>query len=330
MHFKSLTQSLGVRTFVVALLGVSALQVWAQDRFPSQPIKLVVPFAPGGGADTLARVIAPKLGEAFKQNVVVDNRPGGSGVIATNHVIKSAADGHTVLLHAMSIVTTPAMFANPPYDTLKDLTPVVELIYTPLWLAVSTQRTQAKTLTEFIEQVRLEPKKHNYASISPGSSGHLMGFQFNEQNKLDMEHVGYKGAAPATQALLTGEITAAFLDYSTLKAHVATGKMRVLGVTGVRRSTQTPDLATFKELGVEGFDKVSWAGLFVPRATPPAVVQQLTDAVNRVLQEPDVSSKFTSMGYDMSIKTQAQFADQVLRDGIHWSAILRAAGVKAQ
>ena len=318
------------RLLATVLLGLATFTGMAQDRFPSQTIRLVVPYAAGGGGDALARTLAPKLSEAFKQSVIIDNKPGASGVIGTDLVIKAPADGHTILLHTLPIVMVPEMFDKPPYDPVRDLVPVVEMIYSQLWLAVSTQRTQARSVRELVEQVRAEPRKHNYASISPGSTGHLMGYLFNEQSRLDMEHIGYKGGAPATQALLAGEVTMAFLDYSTLKAHVATGKLRLIGVSGTERSKHTPEVPIMKEQGLAGFEGSSWGGLFVPRATPAATVQLIADTVNRLLKDPEIVSKYSSLGYEVSAKTHEQFVSQVARDRDQWGALVRKTGVKAQ
>lgn len=313
-----------------SLLALAALQAGAQAAFPSQTIRLVVPYAAGGGGDALARALGTKLSDALGQNVIIDNKPGASGVIGTDAVIRAPADGHTILLHTLPIVMVPAMLAKAPYDPVTDLVPVAEIIYTPLWLAVSTQRTQARSVRELVEQVRAEPRRHHYASIAPGSTGHLMGFEFNGQNRLDMEHVGYKGGAPATQALLAGEVTAAFLDFSTLKAHLPGGRIRVLAVSGVERSRHTPDTPTLKELGLSGFDGTSWGGLFVPKGTPGAVVQKLSDTVMRLLKDPEIVSKYNSMGYEISTKSREQFVNQVRTDRDHWDALIRRANIKSE
>ncbi|HSW17402.1 MAG TPA: tripartite tricarboxylate transporter substrate binding protein [Ramlibacter sp.] len=318
------------RRTLLAAAGALPFAAAAQSSYPSQTIHLIVPYAAGGGGDALARVLGPKLSEALKQPVVIENRPGASGVIATDAVIKATPDGHTILLHTLALLSVPATFDKPPYDPVKDLAPVVEMIYTPLWLAVSTQRTQARTVKEFVDQVRGEKGKHHYASSAPASTGHLMGFQFNEQNRLDMEHVGYKGGAPATQAVLAGEVTAGFFDMSTLKAHLSGGRIRLLGVSGAARSQQTPDVPTLKEVGLNGFEVNSWAGLFLPRGTPPAVVKTLADTVNRLLQDPEVVSKYGSLGYDIAVKSHEVFVAQVLRERDQTSALVRKTGVKAQ
>lgn len=303
----------------------------AQSSYPSRAIRLLVPYAAGGGGDALARAMGPRLSEVLMQPVVIENKPGASGVIATDVVIKAQPDGYTVLLHTVALLTVPATFAKPPYDPVQDLMPVVELIFTPMWLAVSTQRTSARSVNEFIEQVRAEKGKHFYASSAPASTGHLMGFQFNEQNGLDMEHVGYKGGAPATQALLAGEVTAGFFDLSTLKGHLDGGRVRLLAVSGVGRSPHTPAVPTFAESGQMGFEETtSWAGLFLPSGTPAAIVKTLADSVNRLLQEPEIISKYRKLGYEISVKSHEAFVEQVRNTRDKATVLVRKTGVKAQ
>ncbi len=314
----------------IALPGLSHTQAKAQAAYPTQHIRIIVSFAAGGGGDTMARVLAPKLGEALKQTVTVENRPGASGIIATDAVIKANPDGHTLLLHAMPMVITPSTFPTPPYDPVRDLVSVAELISSPLWFVVNTSRTQAKTLREFVDQVKAEPGKHQYAGITPGSTGHLYGYQFNEANGLDMTHIGYKGGAPATLAVLNGEITAAILDMTTLKAHLAGGKIRLLAVTGAARSSHGPEVPTFQEQGFAGFDSNTWAGLFAPRGTPPAIVQQLANTVAQLLKDPAVGPRYVSMGYDLATMTQPQFAARVAADRDKWAVLVRKAGIKSE
>ncbi|MGE0802495.1 MAG: Bug family tripartite tricarboxylate transporter substrate binding protein [Lautropia sp.] len=318
-------------TIAATLALAVASRVEAQQAaWPTQTIRILVPFAAGGGGDTLARVLAPKLSEIFKQPVVVENRPGASGIIATDTVIKSPPDGHTLLVHAMPMVITPATFANPPYDPVRDLTTVAELISSPLWFVVSTARTQARTLKEFVEQVKAEPGKHQYAGVSPGSTGHLYGFKLAEAAKLDLPHIGYKGSAPVTLAILNGEITAAFLDMVTLKPHLAGGKLRLLAVTGPKRSAHSGDVPTFLEQGFPGFESNTWGGLFGPRGMPAAVVQQLAATVTALLKDPAVGGRYEGLGYDVGTMTQAQFAAQVAADRDMWAALVKKAGVKSE
>lgn len=303
----------------------------AQAAYPSRPIRMIVPYAAGGGGDALARVLGPRMSDVLKQTVVIENKPGASGVIATDTVIKANPDGYTMLLHTVALLTVPATFDKPPYDPVKDLIPVVELIYTPMWLAVSTQHTAARTVEQFIEQVRAEKGKHFYSSSAPASTGHLMGIEFNEQNHLDLEHVGYKGGAPATQALLAGQISAGFFDLSTLRGHLESGRVRLLAVSGTSRSPQTPDVPTFKEANIKGFDDTSsWAGLFLPNGSPPEIVRTLTDTVNQLLLEPEIISRYRKLGYEIQIKSHEAFAALVSSTRDRANVLVRKSGVKAQ
>ena len=324
----TLTRRTALTALGGSLLATVAGRAVAQANYPSRVIRLVVPYAAGGGGDALARIMGPKLADTLGQSVIVDNKPGASGVIGVEAVTHAPADGYTMLLHTLPMVMVPAMLTKPPYDPVTDLVPIAEIIYTPLWLVVSTARTKATTVKELVEQVRAEPRKHNFASIAPGSTGHLMGYEFNAQSKLDMEHVGYKGGAPATQALLTGEVTAAFLDFSTLKPHLAGGKIRLLAVSGSERSRNTPDVPTLKELGYVGFETTSWGGLFFASGTPAPIVQKMSDTVMRLLKDPEIVSKYQGLGYEIPSITREQFAQQIKADRDHWANVIRRADIK--
>ena len=312
---------------VVAALGLGAAQ--AQD-YPGRTIRIVVPFAPGGGGDVLGRLIAQKLGDQFKQAVIVDNKPGASSVIATDLVAKSPPDGYTVLLNVPLIVQTASLFNKLPYDPLTDLTPVTDIVSSPVWFAVGAEKIPARTLKEYVEQARAHPKDYSYASIGAGSSGHLLGFALNEANGLDTIHVPYKGSAPAMTALLGGEVASVFLDFVTLKSQVAAGKVRLLAVTGTERSPVTPAVPTLAELGYPGFEASTWAGLFVPGKTPRDVVQKLETAVRKVMSDPEYLARIRDLGYEPGGQPQAQFAAQVRNEHARWGSLIRKAGVKLE
>jgi len=313
-----------------ALAGLlAAPQAQAQD-YPSRPIRIIVPFAAGGGGDAIGRLVARKLGDQFKQSVIVENKPGASSIIATDLVAKSPPDGYTILLNVPLIVQTVNLFNKLPYDPMTDLTPVTLLGSTHVLLAVSTARVSATTMKEFVEQARQKPKEYSYASIGPGSTGHLLGFALNEANRLDTLHIPYKGAAPATQALLAGEVASVFLDYITLKPHVDAGKVRLLAVTGTERSPQTPTVPTLAELGYAGFDSGSWAGLFVPARTPAPVLKRLEDALARVLTDPEYLDTMTGYGYKIDVLTQPKFAAMVRSEYTRWNDLIKKAGIKLE
>ena len=308
---------------------VSATVAQAQD-YPGKTIRIVVPFAPGGGGDVLGRLVAQKLSEQLRQTVIVENKPGASSVIATDMVAKSAPDGYTLLLNVPLLVQTASLYNKLPYDPLVDLLPVTDLVSSPVWFAVGAEKVSAKTMKEYVEQARARPNDYSYASIGAGSSGHLLGFALNEANGLGTIHVPYKGSAPAMQALLGGEIASVFLDYVTLKPQVQAGKVRLLAVTGAERSPVTPAVPTLAELGYPGFESATWAGLFVPSKTPREIVQRLESEVRKIAAQPDYIQKIRELGYEAGGLTQAQFAAQVRADHARWGALIKKAGVKLE
>jgi tripartite-type tricarboxylate transporter receptor subunit TctC len=321
------------RRLLSVLGGAAAGAAWpaavqAQPAFPGPAPKLVVPFAPGGGGDVLGRLIAAKLGEALGRQVIVENKPGASSVIATEAVVRAEPDGNTILLNVPLIVQTATLMAKLPYDPLRDLTPVIDIVNSALWMAVNPQRMQARNLKEFIAEVKAKPGTHSYGSIGIGSTTHLFGHALNESAGLDMVHVPFKGSAPALQSLLAGDVSAVILDFVTLKAQAAAGKVRLIAVTGSARSAWTPEVATFAEQGQPGLEMLTWAGLFVPQKTPRDVVARLHTEVARIVRLPDVAAKLADLGYVAGGQPQADFARQVRDESERWAVLIRKAGVK--
>lgn len=302
--------------------------VAAAEAWPNHTMKIVVPFAPGGGGDVLGRLIADELAHTLGQAVVVDNKPGASTIIANDMVAKSQPDGHTILLNVPLLIQVPSLFSKLPYDTRKDLLPVIDVVKSPQWLAVNAERMPAKNLTEFMAKVGAEPGKHNFASIGNGSSGHLLGTQLLEAAKVEMVHVPYKGSAPALTALLSGEVSAVMLDMVTLKPQVEAGKIRLIAVTGKERSPQTPDVPTLAEQGYPGFEIYTWAGLFVPTGTPAPIVQKLHDSVKSFINKPDVVSRFADLGYLPGGASQTDFEKEVWSDQERWGELIRKVGIR--
>jgi tripartite-type tricarboxylate transporter receptor subunit TctC len=308
--------------------GLLPTRAFASATYPSQTIRLVVPFAPGGGGDTLGRLLAEKLAVSLGQQVIVENKPGASTVIATEQVVRSAPDGHTILLNVPLIVQTATMMSKLPYDPVRDLTPVAEVVNSALWMAVNPQKMQARNLAEFVAEVKAQPGSHSYGSIGMGSTTHLFGHALNQSAGLDMVHVPYKGSTPAINALLGGEISAVILDFVTLKAQAAAGKVRLIAVTGSQRSAWTPEVATFAEQGHRGLEMMTWAGLFVPSATPAGIVARLHDEISRVVRQPEVAARLADMGYMPGKMTQPEFARQVSDEKDRWGVLIRQAGVQ--
>ncbi|MGE0799208.1 MAG: Bug family tripartite tricarboxylate transporter substrate binding protein [Lautropia sp.] len=296
--------------------------------YPSQTIKLVVPFAPGGGGDVLGRLLAERLTVSIGRPVIVENKPGASTVLGTETVVRAEPDGHTILLNVPLIVQTTALMAKLPYDPIRDLTPITDVVTTSLWLAVNPEKVKARTIPEFVAEMKAQPQKHSYGSIGQGSSTHLFGHALNQAANLDLVHVPYKGSSPAIAALIGGEISAVILDFVTLRPQVATGRIRLIGVTGEKRSPLTPDLPTFAEQGFAGFELPTWAGLWVPAKTPEPIVARLHDEFVKIMKQPEVVARFAELGYVPGGQPQQAFARQVAGDKERWTDLIRKAGVK--
>jgi tripartite-type tricarboxylate transporter receptor subunit TctC len=301
--------------------------VRAQSGYPSQPIRIVVPYPPGGATDTLGRLMATKLQEAWGQTVIVDNKPGASGTLGNDMVAKAPPDGHTVLLAITAIVQVPALMPRLPYDVLKDLQPLAQVASTNSVLVVPPA-TPASTLKEFVALVKANPGKYNYGSYGVGTSSHIQGSLLNLQAGLDLVHVPYKGAAPLLQDLRGGQLSSAFIDMATVSPHLAAFK--ALAVTGTARNRNLPNTPTFAELGYHSFEPVGWFGLFMPAAVPAAVARKFADEANRILQQPDVIAKVEGLGMKPGGIRTEEFAQIVRSDAQVYAKIIRDTGIKLE
>ena len=312
---------------VLAGCAVLAAGPAAAQAYPNKPIRMIVPTSAGGGNDFITRTVAKKLEDMLGWTIIVENKPGASGIIATEFVAKSAPDGYTILFNGPLIVQAAGLYSKLPYDPIKDFTPLTDIIRTPLWFAVSTAKVPAKSIKEFSDLARPKTRDDSYGSIGPGSSHHLYMHNLNEAAGLNMIHVPYKGGAPAVLAVVAGEVSAVMLDLVSLKPHVASGKVRLLGSTGTRRSPLTPDVPTLLEQGYQGFESYGWGAMFLPSKTPTDIVQRLETEIGKVLQQPDVVAKFKDMGFEIGGTPQAQFATQVAGDLDRWVRLIKKAGV---
>ncbi len=321
------------RILQAGLLGAASLSpiapALAQARtFPTKPVRMVVAFAPGGAGDFLARLLQQQLQERWGQTVVVENKPGASGTIGADLVAKAPADGHTILVTNQLIVQAPNAIAKMPYDVMRDLTPVVELGGAPLILAVNASMTQARTLPEFVAEIKRKPKTHSYASVGIASMGHLYGVQLNETAGLDLTHIPYKGSASVVTALVGGEVICAFSDYATMKPHLEAGKIRLLAIS--KPDPRAGNIPTFASMGYQGLDSYSWIGTFVHSKSPASAVQQLATDINAVLRLPEVARRIGELGLDTGGASQAQFAAMVSADYARWPDIMKRAGIKPE
>ena len=298
---------------------------WAQ--YPSRPIRLLVPNPPGGATDTLARLFAPRLGEALGQPVIVDNRPGSNGNLASEATARSAPDGHTLLLCAdAQIVISPHLYARMPLDTLKDLEPVASLVNTQMILAISPA-LPVRTLQEFLDYARRTHPPLAYASIGNGSQHHLVMEMLKARAGVDLLHVPFKGGGPATIALLGGEVAVMF-GGNSVAGHIKSGRMRALAVAGKRRSPAYPDLPRLSELYPD-LEVTPWIALFAPVGTPAGLLARLRSETGRLLADADMREKVHGVGgLEPYVSTAEEFAAQIRAEHARYGQIVRAAGAR--
>jgi tripartite-type tricarboxylate transporter receptor subunit TctC len=293
----------------VVLLGIP-MAVHAQS-FPSKSVRLVIPFPAGGAMDSIARILVQPLGRAFGQNVIVDNRPGGGTVIATELVARSPADGHTVLLMANSFTINPAVRSKLPYDALRDFAGVSRLATVPVIFSVHPS-VPAKTFKELIALARARPGELTYATPGSGTNQHLIGELLKSMARIDINHVPYQGGAPATMAVMGGHTSVLIINVTESGPHIQAGKLRALAVTSLERSVDFKEVPTVAESGFPGFEAITWFGAVVPAATPRDAINRLNADIVRALQLPDVRNGLGKLGLSAA-GTSAEEFDTFIR-----------------
>ncbi len=302
----------------------------AADAYPAKPIRFVVAFPPGGGTDIIARSIAQKLAERFAQQVVVDNRPGAGGNIGTDIVAKSAPDGYTILMgSAGPLAINASLFAEMPFDPIKDLAPVTLAASTPNVLVVHPS-LPARTVKELIALARARPGEINFASSGHGTPAHLAGELFNSMAGVKLVHVPYKGAAPALADLLGGQVQLMFSTMPPALPHVKDGKLRALAVTSRKRSPAAPDLPTLDEAALAGFEANTWHGVVVPAGTPVPIIARLNREIVAILHLPEVVERLSGQGAEAVGSTPAEFAAYIGSESVKWAKVVRESGAKAE
>jgi tripartite-type tricarboxylate transporter receptor subunit TctC len=309
----------------VLLLGQAAFPVFAADTWPARPIKLVVPFSPGGSTDITARVLADGLRPVLGQTVLVENRPGASGNIAGDAVAKSAPDGYTFLVSSATLVVNISLYKNLPYDYVQDLAPVSQTHFSTNVLVVSPNLPVAN-LAEFIAYVK-SGKPVNYGTAGLGSSQHLAAALFNNMVAGNMVHVPYKGGAPATTALLGGEIQAIFAPLIEVLPHIRAGTIKVLGVCGKKRSPLVPDAPMISDL-LPGYEMTSWNGILAPAKTPADIVNKLSEAIVKVLNQPSVRAHFAEADKEQVGSSPAEFKQFIATEVERLRMQVRISGAK--
>lgn len=303
---------------VLCVLCVSALG--HAQQFPEKPVRIIVPFPPGGGADALARIMQPKLTEMWKQPVIVENKPGASGHIGADFVAASPADGYTMMMSSTASLTEKNVSQFAP----------VTLVSASPYVVVANPKVPANNVAELVDYAKKNPGKLTFGSSGTGAASHLSAELFKSMASVDLLHVPYKGTGQAVTDLLAGQIDLLFAPAQAVMPHVQARKLKAFAVTSAKRSSTVPDLPPVGESGVPGYEAIGWFGLLVPAATPPAVVEKLSADANRVLNDPEVKQRMFTLGAEPSGNTPAQFAAFIRADQAKWSRLMRERGIQPE
>mgnify|MGYP000963489020 CR=1 FL=1 len=316
----------------VTRLGVGLLACWwlapaMAQQYPSKPVRIIVPYAPGGGTDIIARQLAQKMQEGWNQSVVVENRPGANGVIGTDWVLKQPADGHTVAIVVAAHVINQSLVAKMPFDAVNDVAPVT-LIATSPWVIVVNPEVPAKNLRDLITLAKASPGKFKFGSSEPSSR--LAGEQFKDQAGVDLLHVPYKGGSQIMTDMLGGHIEVGFTSTLTVLQHYKSGKLRVLAVGGKARHPSMPDVPTAIEAGLPGYETYAWYGMYAPKATPRDIVVRIQQEIARVVKLPDMNERFNQLGGEPIANSPESFAAFTRSEYEKYAKLVKQAGIQPE
>jgi tripartite-type tricarboxylate transporter receptor subunit TctC len=322
---------------ILAFAGIIATGALAQgaaertaQAYPARPIHLVVPFPPGGSTDILARALALKLAEGFAQAVIIDNRPGAGGSIGAEAAARAAPDGHTIMMgHLGTLAVNPAIYKNLPYDPVKSFAPVALMAMVPSVLVVNPQ-VPAQSAAELVAYARANPGKLTYGSAGSGSTSHLTTEYFKLATGTDILHVPYKGIGPMLTDLISGQLSLGINGAPAVMAHVNSGRLRALAVTGAKRLPSLPRIPTLDEAGVKGFDASGWYGIVAPAGTPPEIVLRLNSEIRRIMQTPELRARLDTEGAIPAAGSAEEFGAFIASEIARWGAVLKRAGIEAQ
>ena len=307
---------------------VSAGIAYAQP-YPSKPVRIVVPFAPGGGTDVIARYLAAGMTESLKRQVIVDNRAGANAIVGTEIVARAPADGYTLLFVSSPHSVNPSVYARLPYDTLRDFAPVSMVASSPYFLVIHPS-LPVRNVKELVALARKQPDQILYGSGGSGSSAHLTAELFNQMAGVKLREIPFKGAGPALIGTLTGEVALVFGNALTVKPHIESGRLRALGIASAQRSRSAPDLPTISEAGVPGFRSDAVLGMLAPARTPRAIIDTLNAEAHKVMRQPDSVEAMRRMAVDIALSTPEEFGQLIESEMQRWSKVVRALNLKPQ
>jgi len=307
--------------------GIVAARAGAADSYPVRPVRIIVPFAPGGGTDILARILGARLNDRLGQNFIVDNRPAGSGIVGAEIAARSAPDGYTLLCAYSSLASSAPLFSRLPYDPVRDFSPII-LIATSQLVLLAHPSLPAANVRELIAYAKANPNKLNYGSSGPGSTPHLAFELMNSMAGIQMTHIVYKGIAPAVAAQLGNEVQLSLTPVVVSLPHMKTGRLRALAVGGLQRAATLPDIPTINESGLPGFEVIAWYGMLAPARTPRPLIELLNKEIRAVIEIPDVKRNLLEQGLDPAPGTPEQFAALIKSDMEKWGAVGKRLGIK--
>jgi len=316
-------------SIISCILFIGLCHAALAQTYPTKPIRLIVPFAPGGGTDITARAVAAKLSESWGQTVIPDNRAGANGTIGVDIAAKSAPDGYTITMISSSHAVNVGLYTKLPYDLLKDLTAITQATSQP-YVMVIHPSVPAKSVKEFIAFAKAKPGGVNYGSSGTGGIAHLGGELLGSIAGIKMVHIAYKGGAPSTMDLIAGQIQMQLGTLLLTGPHIKSGKLRVLAVTTPKRWPGTPDLPTMQEAGVPGFAITQWYGMIAPAKTPPAIISKLQQEISRLLHQPDVKDKLAADGADAVGNTPEEFGAHIRAEVVKYAKVVKKVGLKAE
>jgi tripartite-type tricarboxylate transporter receptor subunit TctC len=319
---------LACKSVMLGIMAVLAVGAAYSEEYPTKTVKIVVPFAPGGGTDTMARVVANGLQKAFGQSFIVDNRPGASGNIGLEQVAKSPADGYTLVMITSNLAINPSLFERVGYHPIKDFAPIALVGSSPVAISVHPD-TGFRNLADLIRYAKANPGKLSYTSCGAGTPQHLAAELLSQMAKIEMLHVSYKGCAQAIPDHISGTAPVSFSTIANLSPHLKSGKVHGIGVTGAKRSPYAPDIPTVSEAaGLNGYDIDVWFGLFAPAGTPKPVIAKLNRSINETLANADVKQRMTDQSYQAIGGTPEFLGELVKRDMARYEGVIRKANIK--
>ena len=309
-------------------LSLSAGSALAQT-YPTKPIKIIVPFGPGGFTDVVARILGVKLGESLGQSVVIENKPGAGSMIGTDQVAKSAPDGHTLLIVSSTHVISPWIYKSVPYDPLKSFAPVTKLVDSP-YVLLTNPKVPAKNVEEFIALAKANPDKIHYASSGNGSAQHLIGGMFASMTKTQLKHVPYRSSNLATTDVVAGVVESSFAGVPNALSQVPNGRLNALAVTSAKRIPQLPNVPTMQEAGVPGYDATIWLALLAPAGTPAPIVNKLNAEVAKIMNTAETNKAMFEAGVEVSLSTPEALTQLMTSEMSKWGKVVKEAGIKLE